>query len=287
MMENLDRVSGLADAVENGADSQSGAALARASSAQEASAPNAAAPEKGGKRKPVAPRRSKTYEREFVPTNKHPVIELEIPLKTDPATRVFENTAAPAQQSLFVLQVILPQTSKVDTSVLDSVMEYVNAKFVEIESEMQGAMDRMNVLKNESGARVARQYFHAEMVTVQAMTPMFTRFIELIVRMDDLMQLVDSLWFARRLNDKQRAEVINQWRNRLIRFNRELYMLKVRAASHAEKIRNDARNKDEKKAAGKLKKQKVKEAAMELAEAKGVRGSDMADVEKGVPAAAA
>lgn len=255
---------------------------AKAAKAEGGNAPTKA------KRGPPTPRRSKSHEREFVPINKHPVFEVELPLKSDPATRVFENTFEPAQNSFFHLQVILPRTSALDTTVLETTMEYVDNKFTEIESEMQAAMDRLIVLKNDCGARTARQYVHAENLTVQVMTPMFERFLSLIIRMDEIMQLVDSLWFARRLNDRQRAEVINQWRNRLVRFNREIFLLKQRASGYAEKVRSAERargNAKAEKAAAKEKNRKIREAAEELADAKVVRGSAVVDLEKGVATA--
>jgi hypothetical protein len=294
MTETLDRSPGLADTVGAGTE-----ALNTPSPVAPASAPSPApaaagekAPasaEKKGRRRPIAPKRSKQYEREFIPRDKHPVFEMELPLKTEPASKVFENTFEPAQNTFFMLQVILPKTSLKDNSVLESVMEYVEGKFTELETEMTQTTDRLLVLKQDANARTARQYFHAEMLTVQVMTPLFERFMALIVRMDELMQLVDSLWFARRLNDKQRAEVINQWRNRLVKFNREVFLLKERARSYAEKLRETATTKEEQKtarAAARLQKSRVKEAAKELAEAAAVRGSDMADIEKGLPSAA-
>jgi hypothetical protein len=296
MTETLDRSPGLADAVGAGTDAvntptpaapASAPSPAPAASAKAEKAATAA--EKKGRRRPLAPRRSKQHEREFIPTDKHPVFEMELPLKTEPASKVFENTFEPAQKTFFMLQVILPKTSLKDKSVLESVMEYVEGKFSELETEMTQTTDRLLVLKQDAGARSARQYFHAEMLTVQVMTPLFERFLALIIRMDELMQLVDSLWFARRLNDKQRAEVINQWRNRLVKFNREVFLLKERARTYADKIRETAKTKEEQKtarAAERLQKARVKEAAKELAEASAVRGSDMADIEKGLPSAA-
>lgn len=244
-------------------------------------------PAKQERRKPT-PKRSKAHEREFIPNNKHPIFEVELPLRTDPATRVFEATFEPAQNSFFHLQVILPRSSALDTSMLETVMEFVEQRFTEIETEMGMAMDRLNVLKADCGAKVARQYVHAETLTVQVMTPMFERFLSLVVRMDEIMQLVDSLWFARRLTDRQRSEVINQWRNRLIKFNREVNVLKQKAAGHAERVRADAKTRDEKraaKAAERLQKKRVRDAAADLKAAKKQRGSDVVDVEKGAIAA--
>jgi len=294
MTETLDRSPGLADTVGAGTEalnSPSPAAPVNVPSPAPvaASEPTPAAGEKKQRRRAVAPKRSKQYEREFIPRDKHPVFEMEMPLKTEPASKVFENTFEPAQNTFFMLQVILPKTSLKDNTVLESVMEYVEGKFTELENEMTQTTDRLLVLKQDAQARTARQYFHAEMLTVQVMTPLFERFLALIIRMDELMQLVDSLWFARRLNDKQRAEVINQWRNRLVKFNREVYLLKERARLYADKLRDTAKTKEEQKAAraaARLQKSRVKEAAKELAEAAAVRGSDMADIEKGLPPAA-
>lgn len=294
MTETLDRSPGLADTVGAGTEalnSPSPAAPVNVPSPAPVatSEPTPAAGEKKQRRRAVAPKRSKQYEREFIPRDKHPVFEMEMPLKTEPASKVFENTFEPAQNTFFMLQVILPKTSLKDNTVLESVMEYVEGKFTELENEMTQTTDRLLVLKQDAQARTARQYFHAEMLTVQVMTPLFERFLALIIRMDELMQLVDSLWFARRLNDKQRAEVINQWRNRLVKFNREVYLLKERARLYAEKLRDTAKTKEEQKAAraaARLQKSRVKEAAKELAEAAAVRGSDMADIEKGLPPAA-
>jgi hypothetical protein len=296
MTETLDRSPGLADTVGAGTEAintPSPVAPASAPSpalvATNEPAPAPAAGEKKQRRRAIAPKRSKQYEREFIPRDKHPVFEMEMPLKTEPASKVFENTFEPAQNTFFMLQVILPKTSLKDNSVLESVMEYVEGKFTELETEMTQTTDRLLVLKQDANARTARQYFHAEMLTVQVMTPLFERFLALIIRMDELMQLVDSLWFARRLNDKQRAEVINQWRNRLVKFNREVYLLKERARLYADKLRDTAKTKEEQKtarAAARLQKSRVKEAAKELAEAAAVRGSDMADIEKGLPSAA-
>lgn len=294
MTETLDRSPGLADTVGAGTEalnSPSPAAPVNVPSPAPVatSEPTPAAGEKKQRRRAVAPKRSKQYEREFIPRDKHPVFEMEMPLKTEPASKVFENTFEPAQNTFFMLQVILPKTSLKDNTVLESVMEYVEGKFTELENEMTQTTDRLLVLKQDAQARTARQYFHAEMLTVQVMTPLFERFLALIIRMDELMQLVDSLWFARRLNDKQRAEVINQWRNRLVKFNREVYLLKERARLYAEKLRDTAKTKEEQKAAraaARLQKSRVKEAAKELAEAAAVRGSDMADIEKGLPSAA-
>jgi len=180
------------------------------------------------------------YEPTFTPRVKHPVFEIPVSLLTEPAFRVFQSTYDPVQKALYHLHTTLPILCRDHPKVIDDVLGILSGRFDEIEQEIDAEHERLKHLEKHEGAEPARRYFNEEKLVVVVVTPAMARYLALIGKMDQVMRLVDALWFTTRISDKERNNRIMEWRNKIMRFHRQIGTYHMRALGAANRRENAA-----------------------------------------------
>lgn len=192
-------------------------------------APNAAAS--------PAPSRRALARQPFCPVGKHMVHEQDVLIRTEPATRVFDKTVEPMRASTFLIEESLPRRARDESKPIDEVLEVVNAKFRVAEDAMSNELKRMETLAKDVGCHLPRRYINSESpIVVIGYSPMFFRYIDLLLQYDVLMQWLDSLWMGRAVGVKDRGEVTVRCRNLIFHLCREIQMLKERTTWAVERI---------------------------------------------------
>jgi hypothetical protein len=165
----------------------------------------------------------------FEPKLKHPVQEMDIVLQTEAATRLFETTHEPVSSALFMLEDVLPRRAREERAPIDEMLDVVSARLKEVDKSLSGELERLKVLAKNEGAQLPKRYLHVEPVTILGYSPFFFRYVDLVLKLDEVLRWLDGLWFASVVPNKERNDVIVRCRNQVMHASREFQNIKVRA----------------------------------------------------------
>lgn len=183
----------------------------------------------------------KFYRPTFVPKAKHPCIELQLNLRTEASYRSFQAVYDPVQKTLYHLYATLPIACRSDRRVLDEGQKEVETLIAEISSEISDELERCKVVLKNVGAGNIKKYYHEEVIFVESLTPMMSRFLGLIVRMDEMLVAIDTVHLADcNMRENEHTQLLKKWRNRIARFNRTISMTHARVMGDADRQANEA-----------------------------------------------
>lgn len=195
--------------------------------------------------KPAPKRRPGTLP--FTPSVTHPYTEREVKLQSFQAQRHFNRLFERAQISAYQIIVMLPVFSD-------------HAETAECENILSGALDRageqMRELIAQCEARMEEtavgglvRYTDATTKKVPIYTPHCGQFVGLVVSYDNLVQMLDTLWFNRAFTREQRDEAMRRANVLLSDILREMARLQQRVIAARERQRDNAREARAKEAA--------------------------------------
>jgi len=168
------------------------------------------------------------YVSAFEPRARHPVFEMRLSLASEVGMRLFLSTCEPAQRSLYSLYCLAPIVMRDDTSMLDDTLTIVEQRFEAIETELNNEWQRLRQVAETDGADGAARYVRETPLVVDVMTPAMARYLGLVSTMDGMTRTLDALWFAMRVTATERNTTMLDWRNQIVRFQRELSRLQKR-----------------------------------------------------------
>lgn len=193
-----------------------------------------------------APARRRSYassqdlsKEEFVPKSKSAYIEMRLNLVTESSQKVYEATKEPAQISFYIFDVLLVirfNDSPTSQKQYNLVSAEIEKRFTEIEGELDKELARLKVLADNLGVDRAECYTNENPNTVRIYSASFGRYLDLLSKMDLICRDMDGLWLSRAVSNVERNNCMIRWRNRLIRFNREVYNLRTLVSSYADKV---------------------------------------------------
>lgn len=184
----------------------------------------------------------KFYRPTFVPKAKHPCIELRLNLRTEASYRSFQAVYDPVQKTLYHLYATLPIACRNDRRVLDEGQKEVETLIAEISSEISDELERCKAMLKNVGAGDIKKYYHEEVIFVESLTPMMSRFLGLIVRMDEMLVAIDTVHLADcGMRENEHTQLLKKWRNRIARFNRTISMTHAKVMGEADRQANEAR----------------------------------------------
>jgi len=168
------------------------------------------------------------YVSAFEPRARHPVFEMRLSLASEIGMRLFLSTCEPAQRSLYSLYCLAPIVMRDDTSMLDETLNIVEQRFEAIETDLNNEWQRLRQVAETDGADGAARYVREVPLVVDVMTPAMARYLGLLSTMDGMTRTLDALWFAMRVQATERNKMMLDWRNQIVRFQRELSRLQKR-----------------------------------------------------------
>jgi len=168
------------------------------------------------------------YVSAFEPRARHPVFEMRLSLASEIGMRLFLSTCEPAQRSLYSLYCLAPIVMRDDTSMLDETLNIVEQRFEGIETDLNNEWQRLRQVAETDGADGAARYVREVPLVVDVMTPAMARYLGLLSTMDGMTRTLDALWFAMRVQATERNKMMLDWRNQIVRFQRELSRLQKR-----------------------------------------------------------
>ena len=118
---------------------------------------------------------------------------------------------------------------------MDALEEVLDEKLRAIAAEVDGEIQRLQVLVNSVGGVDAIVYTHPKTVEVQISSPQLAQYIALIRKVDEVNGLVDSLWLGGHLTSKQKKTATFKWRRLVYSLGREIFELGKRAREGVER----------------------------------------------------
>jgi len=168
------------------------------------------------------------YVSAFEPAARHPVFEMRLTLASEITMRLFLGTCESAQRSLYSLYCLAPIVLRGEQQMVNETHAVVGQRFDEIETKLNEEWQRLQHLAETDGADGAARYVGEAPLVVEVMTPAMARYLGLISTADGMMRTLDALWFAMRVPATERNHKMLEWRNRIARFQRELFALQQR-----------------------------------------------------------
>ncbi len=164
-------------------------------------------------------------------TYSRPVFDQAITLCSEQAQRVFEREFPRVVSSLYAIDVILRIIG--DDREIDEVEGMVGAMIGDCAKDIQNEKGRIEKLREDNGITSSPRYTNPEQVEVRIVSPQVAQFAALLQKMDDLMIALDTLWLCGVLSNKQRADGVYQWQQRLLRLGRRIVAIERRARASA------------------------------------------------------
>lgn len=162
------------------------------------------------------------YEPTFVPKGRHLIQRIEVKLRTETIHRVFENQFEHVQGSIFYLDAIFPVSHHKSAEHFADVMDLLNKRFDRVEKALADEFARLTQVAKNEGVEVVDDYTVDMSQIFPIYTPRMARWVALLSQADEMLSLVDALWYATIFDSVTRAEFIHKWRNALSGFSREI-----------------------------------------------------------------
>ena len=134
-------------------------------------------------------------------------------------------------RSLFSISVILQITC--DEDMIDQINDVINGYFSEVEKDLRLQVDQMKKILDDNGVETLAGYTEPRVFDLKIYSPRMNKFLTLVKSLDELMRLIDTVWYAAELTDKQKKVAGIQWRQRLIKLSGRVINIERRARSDA------------------------------------------------------
>lgn len=174
-----------------------------------------------------------------------PVIEGEITLNSDQAQRVFRRGYDQAARALYSLDVILRITQQVNPNfkeAYDTAINHAASLIDTVSGELEKELQRLTHLIEKNGVKVRARYNNAQTIQYAVSTPLASRFAGAVCTLDDVVQLLDTLWLSGVITSHAASEAKYSGQRRLLRVVRTLIgyatsaRRSARKAGHAEAV---------------------------------------------------
>lgn len=160
-----------------------------------------------------------------------PVIDEELKLYTLQAQQVMQRSFMRVSYSLFSIDVILRLIG--DEDQIDEVSDIITGMLTEGHEELDKRIAQIEaVLSEKKGKRVSR-YSNPMTLKVEITAPQVGQFIDLVVKLDKLVILIDNLWLSQTLTGKERTAAQRQWRQHINRIASKIIQTEGRARNSA------------------------------------------------------
>lgn len=160
-----------------------------------------------------------------------PSIKRTISLNSLQAQRVMNRSFKPVSNSLFSIDVILRIIG--DQTEIDEVESIIEKSFAAVQSELEKSKAQLSELAGSNNVSTELSYSDPMKYDIEITSPQVSMFAAILVKMDDLMGLIDALWLHGVLNSHQRSKAVFQWQQRLIHLSSRITTIEKRARESA------------------------------------------------------
>lgn len=159
---------------------------------------------------PTTPRRRRTA----IKLSK-PSFPRQVTLQSLQAQRVLNRSYAKVSDSLFAIDVILQIIG--DRDHVEQVEEVITSYFTAVETDMDAAIARAETLLADAQIAERPVYDLPVETTLEIVSPRGAHFTNLLLKLDELMSILDALWITGNITSRERTNTNYTWQQRLIR----------------------------------------------------------------------
>ena len=134
-------------------------------------------------------------------------------------------------RALYAISVVLRIIG--EESDMDRIEALVSERIDAVADSLRAEHARLKKLADDEGGVPALRYTNPREVTLQLSSPQLAQYVRLILLLDQTLMLLDGLWFAGVLSNKQRKDATHDLRRLVYRLGRELIDLERRARESA------------------------------------------------------
>ncbi len=147
------------------------------------------------------------------------------------AHHVMDRCFEKLNRSLFSISVILQITC--DEEKIDQVNDVIKDYFIDGEKDLMLQIAQMKKILDDNGVEKLAGYTRPRVFELELYSPRMKKFLVLVELLDQLIRLIDTVWFASELTDKQKKVAGIQWRQRLIKLSGRIINIEKRARNDA------------------------------------------------------
>lgn len=127
-----------------------------------------------------------------------------------------------------------------EESDMDQIETLVSERIEAVAQTLQDEHARLKALADEEGGVPVPRYTNPREVTLQLSSPQLAHYVRLVLLLDKILMLLDGLWFARLLSNKQRKDATHSLRRLVYGLGRSIIDLERRARESARRAGKDA-----------------------------------------------
>jgi hypothetical protein len=116
---------------------------------------------------------------------------------------------------------------------MDQIEDLVSERIDAVAKRLGDEHARLKKLADDEGGVPVPRYTNPRAVTLQLSSPQLAQYVRLILRLDQTLMLLDGLWFAGILTNKQRKDATHDLRRLVYGLGREIIDLERRARESA------------------------------------------------------
>jgi hypothetical protein len=134
-------------------------------------------------------------------------------------------------RALYAISVVLRIVA--DESDMDRIEDLVSERIDAVAKRLREEHARLKKLADDEGGVPTPRYTNPREVTLQLSSPQLAQYVRLILLLDQTLMLLDGLWFAGILTNKQRKDATHDLRRLVYGLGREIIDLERRARESA------------------------------------------------------
>lgn len=140
-------------------------------------------------------------------------------------------------QALYAISVVLRIIG--EETDMDQIEDLVSERIDAVAKRLGDEHARLKKLADDEGGVPVPRYTHPREVRLQLSSPQLAQYVQLILLLDQTLMLLDGLWFAGVLTNKQRKDATHALRRLVYGLGREIIDLERRARESAVRAGKD------------------------------------------------
>ncbi|ATG92515.1 hypothetical protein [Methylomonas koyamae] len=152
-------------------------------------------------------------------------------LNSEYSKRVHQRYFKSVVSALYMIDTILYIIGEKDH--IDQVQEAVSGLIDACTQDLLREIERLEKLRDDNGVSGTPKYSNPGRYDIEIVSPQVSQFVSLMLKMDDAMKLVDTLWLSNIIPNDKRADTERQWQLRIQKLARRIISLRGSAYREA------------------------------------------------------
>ncbi|WP_157197737.1 MULTISPECIES: hypothetical protein [Methylomonas] len=162
-----------------------------------------------------------------------PSLTQQIKLNSEYTKRVYQRYFKSVVSALYMIDTILYIIG--EKAHIELVQAAVSKLIESCSEDLANEIQRLERLREDNGIDIFPKYSNPGHYDIDIVSPQVSQFVALMMQMDNVIQLIDSLWLSNLLPNEKRADAEYQWQRRIQKLARRIISIRKNAYSEAQK----------------------------------------------------